>query len=76
MTWFPENTGVWVDGMAAPVDQAGQSLRSLLSKADMVSLVISDGYSALHSVTVTGRHARRLVDLVTEPEGGQQCDRS
>lgn len=61
-------TGAWVDGMVAPVEQAGQSLRALLSEAEAVYMVISDGHSELRSVTVRGRLARRLADLVTGPD--------
>jgi hypothetical protein len=68
MTPYTKITGAWVDGATVPVDRAGQLLRSLLSKADMVSLVISDGHSVLHSVTVCGLHARRLANLVTDPD--------
>jgi hypothetical protein len=65
---YTKITGAWVDGAALPVDQAGRLLRSLLNTADMVALVISDGHSAPHSVTVCGIPARHLADLVTEPD--------
>lgn len=68
MSLYTKITGAWVDGMAVPVDQAGQSLRSMLRKADLVSLVIDDGYSAMHTVTFSGLNARRLADLSTEPD--------
>jgi hypothetical protein len=80
MRAYTKITGAWVDGMAVPLDQAGRSLRALLSEADMVSLVISDGVTGLRSVTVCGLPARRLADLMTEPgdasTGGDQCHRS
>jgi hypothetical protein len=71
-------TGAYVDGFGASVEQASQALRSFLTDADFVSVVVSNGHDPTHLVTFTGIHARDLADLaamhiagtVPDPAGG------
>jgi hypothetical protein len=66
VTWFAQDTGVWVDGFPVGLEQAGQALRESLANAQYVSVVVSDFHSMPRMVSLSGRNTQMLADLVAE----------